>query len=41
VIAAPRQHLSDKEKALIKEGKAADEIWPGLSLISCVGGHNG
>lgn len=28
VIAAPRQHLSDEEKALIKEGKAADEIWP-------------
>jgi IS5 family transposase len=28
VIAAPRQHLTDEEKALIKEGKAADEIWP-------------
>ena len=28
VIAAPRQHLPDEEKALIKEGKAADEIWP-------------
>lgn len=28
VIAAPRQHLTDEEKALIKQGKAADEIWP-------------
>jgi IS5 family transposase len=28
VIAAPRQHLTDEEKALIKDGKAADEIWP-------------
>ena len=28
VIAAPRQHLTDDDKALIKEGKAADEIWP-------------
>ena len=28
VIAAPRQHLTDKEKALIKEGKAAGKIWP-------------
>ncbi|GLV24513.1 hypothetical protein [Sphingobium sp. Cam5-1] len=28
MIAAPRQHLTDEEKALIKEGKAADEIWP-------------
>lgn len=28
VIAAPRQHLTDEEKALSKEGKAADEIWP-------------
>lgn len=27
VIAAPRQQLSDEEKALIKAGKAADEIW--------------
>jgi hypothetical protein len=27
VIAAPRQHLTDEAKALIKEGKAADEIW--------------
>jgi transposase, IS5 family len=26
VIAAPRQHLSEEEKALINEGKAADEI---------------
>ncbi|WP_145198765.1 transposase [Sphingobium sp. B2] len=28
VIAAPRQHMTDEEKALIKEGKAAEEIWP-------------
>lgn len=28
VIAAPRQHLSDAEKALIKEGKAGSQIWP-------------
>jgi transposase, IS5 family len=28
VIAAPRQHLTDEEKALIKEGKTAEEIWP-------------
>jgi transposase, IS5 family len=28
VIAAPRQHLTDEEKALIRQGKAADEIWP-------------
>lgn len=28
VIAAPRQHLTDEKKALIKEGKAADEIRP-------------
>lgn len=28
VIAAPRQKLSDDEKAMIKVGKAADEIWP-------------
>lgn len=28
VIAAPRQHLSDGEKALIKEGKTAEAIWP-------------
>ena len=28
LIAAPRQHLTDEEKALIKEGKSADEIWP-------------
>lgn len=28
VIAAPGQRLTDEEKALIKEGKAADEIWP-------------
>ena len=27
-IAAPRQHLTDEEKALSTEGKAADEIWP-------------
>lgn len=31
VIAAPRQQLTDEEKALIKEGKAADEIWPDAS----------
>jgi transposase, IS5 family len=28
VIAAPRQHLSDGEKALIKQGRSAEEIWP-------------
>ena len=28
VIAAPRQQLSDAEKALIRQGKAANEIWP-------------
>lgn len=28
VIAAPRQHLTDAEKALIRQGKAAGEIWP-------------
>jgi IS5 family transposase len=28
VIAAPRQHLNDGEKALIKEGKSASQIWP-------------
>lgn len=28
VIAAPRQHLSDAENALIKDGRSAHEIWP-------------
>ena len=28
VIAAPRQHLTDEEKALIKEDRAPVEIWP-------------
>ena len=28
MIAAPRQHLNDEEKAMIKECKAAAEIWP-------------
>lgn len=28
VIAAPRQYRIDEEKALIKEGKTAEEIWP-------------
>ena len=28
MIAAPRPHLTDEEKSLIREGKAADEIWP-------------
>lgn len=27
VVAAPRQKLTDEEKALVKEGKDADEIW--------------
>jgi len=27
LIPAPRQHLSEDEKAAIKEGQTADEIW--------------
>lgn len=28
VVRAPRQHLNDEEKAAIKDGKSAAEIWP-------------